>query len=193
MPFPNSAAKFLVKAFTPALEIRYGASPPAKPGPVNLPKQADTFMIRPLLRAAICGPIAEIRLNVPSRLIDITRRHSWFEVRNVFAIFSLITPAEFIRTSARAANACWLIFSPTASPSATSRQIPSASIPKLTNCPTARLKFSGFIPTRSTVAPRFPSAFAALNPIPREPPVINTIWSASSLDVNGCISLRLPY
>ncbi len=53
LPMPCSWARLRTKALTPALATRYGASPPALPGPLIRPRQALTTTTRPGRRSTI--------------------------------------------------------------------------------------------------------------------------------------------
>jgi hypothetical protein len=71
-PIPVSCARFRTSAFTPALLIRYGARPPAFPGPDILPRHAEKITTRPLRASAIGGTSSLTTINVESKLIDQT-------------------------------------------------------------------------------------------------------------------------
>ena len=103
-PSPVSCARLRVRAFTAALATRYGARPPAVPGPLIRPRQAESVTTRPHRRSTMPGTNVDTAWNTPSRSVDITRRHSASSVRSVFDIGALITAAEQTSTSTAASG-----------------------------------------------------------------------------------------
>ena len=56
-------------------------------------------MTRPFRASTMAGTNPLTKVNTESKLIAMTRRHSWSVVFNVFDIFSLITPWAIINIS----------------------------------------------------------------------------------------------
>ncbi|CAB4708123.1 unannotated protein [freshwater metagenome] len=168
LPKPVSCARFLTSAFTPALLTRYGARPPALPGPDIRPKHAEKTTTRPLRASTIGAAMMLSAQKTASKLIDITRRHSSFVVLMVFETFSLITPCASTRTSGTPkvvsiSPKTFLVFSRF-----------SRSSDRYSHCKVraASTRRSSSLATKTIECPANLRALAVSKPKPREPPVI---------------------